>query len=358
MAAGRKYWIIAAVFAASGCQQVFGLEQPRLGDAGVNDGADAKTDPPRESSLCFGAGFPVCLVSLPTVSIVFSSARSVDTDSDAVCTPTDQPGVCAIVATSITFNAVITFTGSRPVVVLATDSIIVDGMLDASSRRGVSTGAGEWSGCGAGLSPGSGGGGAGGSLGGVGGDGGGGVGIGGTAAAVMPFGMHGGCPGQTGGGALGGAGGHGGGAVYLIASSIQIGASGTIRANGAGGSGGATSAGGGGGGSGGLIGFDAMQVTNQGTVFANGGGGGEGASSTGNLGDFGDDPMSATNPALGGALSTSGGDGGAGAAGALVGGPGGTGVAGGASGGGGGGAGVVKVFGAASLTGTVSPAPS
>ena len=165
------------------------------------------------------------------------------------------------------------------------------------------------------------------------------------------------------GGSAGGPGdlapGAGGGAIELVAGvSIDVGATGAISAGGGGGGNGDTIHGTSGGGSGGALLLEAPIVTVEGTVAANGGGGGGGSSANA--------PVSNATPnataAPGGAQGTTG-VGGAGSAGATVaGGAGGAGDSvGGANapGAGGGGAGWIRVntkSGAASLTGTLSPA--
>lgn len=169
------------------------------------------------------------------------------------------------------------------------------------------------------------------------------------------------------GGTGAGAGGAGGGAVELVAgTSITVGATGLINANGGGaGPGGSVSTGqaAGGGGSGGGILLEAPAITIAGTIVANGGGGGGngGATSSASTGQDGEKSATAAlggnatkDPAGGGVA------GGNGAAGASI-----DGTDGDApnvnysAGGGGGGAGYIRLnttAGAATITGTLSPA--
>lgn len=93
--------------------------------------------------------------------------------------------------------------------------------------------------------------------------------------------LRGGCRGGAGGSTGGGAGGRAGGAIQLVAGgTITVGQNGQVTARGGFGNGAAgddTSGGGGGGGSGGGILIEALTLQLQGKLIANGGGGGEGA---------------------------------------------------------------------------------
>jgi len=264
-------------------------------------------------------------------------------------------------------------TGSLAVVIVATNAIQIDGVVDASSH-GASSTAND----GAGANPaacvptvagdgapcqhgGSGGGGGGfGTFGGNGGFGGlthtcvtGQDGISGGAGgnAVTATALRGGCNG--GGGAMGdgtgaGLGGRGGGAVYLLARDlVTVSATGKVHAGGAGGreaTGGRSS--GGGGGSGGMIRIAGNQVViaSGGVLAANGGGGGGGCD--GNAAMPGGDGVVGAMAAAGGAKEGAGAAGGAGGFNTM------TGVGGGdasrGGGGGGGGGGVIQLQGGTS----------
>lgn len=262
--------------------------------------------------------------------------------------------------------------GSMPLIVAAWDDIVVEGTLDASSRRTGTRGAGsDPSSCipaGVGEDGDSGtGGGGGGGFGGVGGDGGDGDdngggtngGGGGGALAAPPTNVRGGCDGADSGAhssrgrARGGA---GGGAVQLTARNrIQL--SGDALAGGAGGEGGPqnSAAGGGGGGSGGFVGLDAPTVEVTGVIAANGGGGGGGCILS-TRGEPGTDGLASTSVAPGGGGSSGATDGGEGGAGSTADGETVTGSDNGGGGGGGGGVGYVIVWsGAFADDGTISP---
>jgi hypothetical protein len=308
----------------------------------------------------------------PTGALVLGGP-TFDTTTDSRCDATIA-ATCVLSAQTIEVPAAVTVTGSRPLVLFASQTIHVAGTLDVSSRHGATPGAGAnssrcnspatlptASNLGAG-------GGAGGSFGDVGGDGGAGNAnlgggqpamLGGTAAlAATTVALRGGCPGQQGADGTGvndgGVRGDGGGATYLFAAgSIAI--DGAVFASGAGGQGGLDYGGGGGGGSGGLIGLESPTIAVTGTVAANGGAGGGGGSVLAPLqGGIGDDGATTTfnGVAQGGTPGFYGGTGGHGSSVASLAA---TSVAADAGGGGGGGGvGVIWVRGA--LTGTqISP---
>ncbi len=358
-----------------GCTQVFGLEPPRRGvDSGVVD-----TDAPDDSMsvACYGAGLvKVCPRDVPAL---VELTGDLDTTTDPRCS-SDSNVFCVIVATQVQVNAAtsVGVSGSRPLVVLGTDTVEISTTFGVGSYlgpMGLKVGAGEGTPEQCGTAPvgassaiADAGGGAGGSFGGRGGDGG--ASGGGTAGGISlpprpaPTVLRGGCPGGDGGDVVstnGGAGGHGGGALYVIAgSSITITSMGILFAGGAGGAGGAQGGGGGGGGgSGGFIGLDAPSITCQGFLSADGGGGGEGGATLSGNGAPGS--SSAANPTVrapGGTGNQYGGDGGRGSLGTFVDGD--DGLVGGDGGGGGGGAaGVIKIYGGGSAAGCMaSPAPT
>lgn len=370
-----RYVGVATLFlVAPGCNKLLGIEDFSLAP-------DADVDAPGpDAQLCYGQGLaPVCLTSAPM------GARTLDVaiDTDAMGTCSDViaqvggPELCVIAATQITVSASVTVTGSRPLMLLATETITVDGVLDVSSRRSPArVGAGaNFTACGAGTAPlnttNGAGGGAGGTFGAAGATGGDGAPAGvvvnnnGVAPAVLPVTfVRGGCKAQDGGDsgtAQGGLGGASGGAVYLFAGTM-IDVTGNIFASGAGAGASALRAGGGGGGAGGLIGLEAPTINVSGILAANGanGSGGSGSTAGGGAGTDGATTLFSTQPAGTAGGATGGGAGGRGATGAVaasIGGTGSTAVAGTAGGGGGGGPGVIYVKG--TFTGTqVSPAPT
>lgn len=301
---------------------------------GGSNGPDASTgiDAPPDASVmpdgtqagyCFGSFVRVCLVQLPIAQLNINSgdSRSINTNPNSgnCDQTTSDAGACVVAATSISLNGLLRATGSRPLILVATEEIRINssGAIDVSSKRGaIELGAGaNSSACVDGTTANVLTGGAGGTNIGKGGDGD----LAGIAASggmasnplQAPSTLRGGCRGGTGAGLLGGAGGNGGGAVDLIAPTIVI--NGTINASGAGASAAGTTSGGGGGGSGGLIVLDSpdLTVNSSAAVFAQGGSGSEGGS--GGAGTAGRDPTVAGQAALGGDGSGSGGSGGAGA---------------------------------------------
>jgi hypothetical protein len=318
-----------------------------------------------DTGACLGSEPYVACLPTPS-STRQLPAGTLHTGTSPLCSPTQpaswatsgQPAACFIVATRITTSGAITVTGSRPLVLFATDFITLTHNINAASERGGNTGpAAPAPGC---ATSGTGstslgrgaGGGAGGSFmtrGGNGGSGGNSIYVasGGTSAQASsePVRLRAGCSGLRGGrssvtGNNGGAGGTGGGAVYLVAGTSITLSNVTINVSGSGGGGGGREAGGGGGGTGGMLKLDAPSLTvNSSTrLVANGGGGGAGGGETSSgMGGANPDPSQPTTPAEGG--SSGGGNGGrgfAGTSGATSGSNGGRDAGGGGGGGGGG----------------------
>jgi hypothetical protein len=399
--------VLLCTLASAGC----GLSSERFigPDAGGTDAVAAQT--------CFGSGFmqlclqtpptgqwPVATPPPPTPIQIDTSPKSSD------CAPLMTGGdYCVVAGTTITIDTIVRATGSRPLVLLASDSITVNGsgIVDVGSHRSGSSagpGAGEATDgvCHVGMPPADpaiggisessavrvGGGGAGGSFilqGGMGGHGAGipetmlytstGGGPWGSVTAESLTSLRGGCPGQQGASQeakgvapSGGAGGDGGGAVFLIAgNTITI--NGSILAGGEGGAGATNigqASGGGGGGTGGTIGFDAMVImAGSSSVIATGGGGGQGGDSGRTATAAAGEDGSFTTAAAGGA-GGSGANGGSGGAGSIGPGPGLDGAigalhtGGGGGGGGGGGPGVILVLRPSSPTAfhDVAPQPT
>ncbi|HEY5946261.1 MAG TPA: hypothetical protein VIV40_12250 [Kofleriaceae bacterium] len=333
-------------------------------DAGLFDAAAATTDA-TDAQSCFGAGLvTVCPTAPVTAPLSITSNTTIDTETSPLCvayTGGTENAYCVIAATTISIspNRRLRAIGARPLVVLATTSITIDGTIDVSAGAASNPSACVPPTAATGSQ-----GGAGGSYRGRGGAGGGKVsGVGpASAPATTAIAFRGGCDGGSGAGGGGGGGGNGGGAMYLAAPAITI--NGTLNAAGTGGGAGISASGGGGGGAGGFIGLDApaVSVASGARIFANGGGGGEGATPnhSGNSGST----AGSTSAASGGSGNAKhGGDGGAGSAGTSLNGV--DGSAGGScgrnassGGGGGGGAGTIYVFPAQTLGGSISPPPA
>jgi len=329
--------------------------------------------PDMVEDFCFGTGpGKACFAGPPTGTRTITTNTNIDTDGSMCMATTNSVPACVVAAESFAVNAgvFLTGSGSKPLVLVATQTITINGILAVGSSRTFNfVGAGvDMPGCNAGTAPTGSSGGAGGSFGGVGGNGAA-VGTAGTAGAVVPVtALRGGCSGQDGADDVApmdpGERGRGGGAVYLIAeTSITVSGTGAITASGMGGGGGGASAaaGAGGGGSGGYIGLDSPMIMNSGSIFANGGAGGEG-SGTMSTGSNGQDSTAAGTAAIGGnagsAFGTDGGNGSQGAT--LTGSPAaanctGTCTTPTSGGGGGGGAGVIKRYRATTIGGAVSP---
>jgi hypothetical protein len=367
----RRSALSLLLLSATSCRQIFGLHEltgdgggdgkrdSRGGDAPGDGGSDSTPVLGDAPAGCLGAiPYAVCFPQQPANNGLVLSG-TINTDSDSRCessqptnwTP-DQPAACFLYGRDIVTNegVPLSVSGSRPLVLVATNTISLAGPLDVASHiNGTDGPAANYSGCGPGTGapPGNKGGGAGGSFTSSGGNGGG---TGGVAGAVLPGGnaLHGGCgggPGDASGGSQG-LPGDGGGVVYLVAAvSITIGAQ--IDASGAGAKGGSQTGGGGGGGSGGMIVMIAPMIDLTGaTIYADGGGGGGGGSGAAPGAD-GSDPLAAM-AGLGGQEYGKGGTGYHDSIAADVGGM--PMFTGGGGGGGGGGAGYIV------LSGTVKPA--
>ncbi len=340
-------WLIA-----TGCSFTHGTLGP--------DGGSP--DAPIDAPPCFGKGFvQVCETAPPAGQLDISQPLDTDAACDANIT-VNVTNVCVKIAHQIDIATSWSAHGTRPLVLVAEDTITIEMRLDASSHDTgpvVGPGANSMM-CGTNNTPGETLGGPGGSFGGTGGPGSGSV----TAAGPLPkpASLRGGCRGTDGGaynGNAGGAGGDSGGAIYLIAgTSITVMTGGSIDASGAGGHGGhAGGGGGGGGGSGGIIVLDTPLVTNAGNIFASGGGGGEGGDNVD--GKNGGEASDATHAAPGGSGATAhGGGGGIGSFDTTkAGGAGGIGNPGAGDGGGGGGAGYILLFDASAISGSGSVGP-
>ncbi len=340
-------------------------------DAAIIDTVSSDAGPDAPPRLCYGAGtYAFCLPTAPVTPLVLPDNTLINTDTDTRCKAAPaqwlaagQPPACFIEASSINMINV-SVSGMKPLVLVAANTITIDGTLDVASRRDpLKIGPGSpWIDCPAFVSApqgdpddgnsGGAGGGAGASFMTAGRNGGPGDQAnnpGGTAfpmAAMGPVTLRAGCAGQSGGtgdGSNGGVGGAGGGAVFVVAgNAITFGAAGAINASGSGATEPGDQAGGGGGGSGGMVVLysNAISAAAGARIIANGGGGSSGANNGGGV--PGGDPAlaSPTTPAVQVGSPCGGcGVGGAGFAGttpATIGGDGDDGRSGGGGGGGGG----------------------
>jgi hypothetical protein len=308
------------------------------GPAGADDAlATADVSPPLLDAM-LGAcitvaelGVSLCPMTPAGPALEISGDTSLKTDDGttmpanpaiacAPMMPGSTPAVCALFATSIKIDLDVTLSsfGGKPLVLLATDSIDIEGTLDVASHLGGSAGAGSpHAACSAGTNPKTAGGGQGGSYGTVGGSGGdadGAPSSGGVAGTTLAIDMlAGGCPGAN--GDAGGTGGAGGGATFLATPMLVVGDGGAIDASGASGAGAPSGKhGGGGGGAGGLVAISVgtLYLVGNAQIFANGGHGG-GGSSQATAGSDGSDPTNAASGGGSGSGADTGGSGGAGA---------------------------------------------
>jgi hypothetical protein len=309
----------------SGCSSLLGIGNFGLGSdarpgSDGSAGSDTPVDhPPDTPPNCLGVpGWELCFTQIPSGGVALTGNLSTNAGSNQCAatgtwswTTANQPDACVVAGGTITISGTLTATGSRPLVLAATDTITIATLVVAANDNGGAPGA-PASTCGAfATAPGNDSGGAGGGAGGsfvtAGGNGGTGdavKGIGGTTSPTTgaPTVLRAGCEGQRGGqGTTTGANpGHAGGAVYVVARNI-IAITGAINASGSGGDGGnSPGAGGAGGGTGGSIVLDAPTISAM-VLVANGAGGGGGASQ-GGPGNGGNAPSITTplTPADGG----------------------------------------------------------
>jgi hypothetical protein len=373
-------------------------DDPRCGGMGSDGGMmidGDSTTTTTDAIVCFGTGNYRACFNEPTTPVSFGEGAAIDTANDPACmkmqpmgwTEAGQPAACFIVGTTINIPNV-SVAGDRPLVLIATGNLNVNGILDAASHNGASAAlpakigpSAPSTACMATAEPGdydpqaskdAGGGGAGGSFfnlpgkpGGIGDTS---TAAGGVAAASLttaPVLLRAGCNAQSGGegSAAGTAGksGAGGGAVYLLAGgTMAFAATGGVNASGAGAGVAGARGGGGGGGSGGMIVLHAESFTATMGAFlmANGGGGGPGANNGGAV--AGADPSPTMPLAVAPATNGCGNGCGNGGQGAAQGIPAGSGQDGGdnlGGGGGGGGLGYVRVNKLLPATVATSPTP-
>jgi hypothetical protein len=350
--------IVLAVTAAGGCSFKTTNKNP---DAMGSGSADAPSEG-QVQPFCLGpTGWQVCVTPMPTNTVMLPA--TIDTSMDGMngCGPANAwgPGntsACVIVAGTIMVVRPGTFvTGSRPLV-LAAQTVTIDGLLDVASHSGVLAHDGPAANSSFCQAPtrqaantgNIGGGGAGGSFTTAGG--GGGVGDNGNTTgagsepttASPPALLRGGCPGSLGGpgdsAGTQGVVGDGGGAVYIAATTINFTGNALINASGAAAAKSGHHSGGNGGGSGGMIMVNAhtINASTGAILLANGGNGAAGGGGNDGVASADPDPTMPTAQQL--AAMAQGGDGGQGFAGthaATLG----VGGSGGNGGGGGGGAG-------------------
>jgi hypothetical protein len=277
-------------------------------DAGPIDGGAGDDAVDADSWVCSALTahhFAGCDIPRPTRQLVLDAAGTYTYDTDlailiAPNTDVSQPEHVTVAAgrlvsveqVTIASGTTLRVIGAKPLIIASWSTISIAGTIDASSTATEQGAGANPATCAAHAAANGGndtagaGGGGGGGFRGAGGKGGGGDGDNnggpaGTAVAMTPAMLAGGCAGGRGGigNANGGNGGNGGGAIQLTAlDSITI--DGAIHVGGSGGGGGTgDNGGGGGGGSGGMIGLESASITlgAASMLAANGGGGGGGA---------------------------------------------------------------------------------
>src|ERR1041384_4933035 len=104
-------------------------------DAPLDGLPDARVDPP--NSFCFGAGLDVrvCLSALPTTDFHVTANRDVITTSGSPCSP-EISKFCVIAGTAIQIDQgkKLGVSGTRPLVLISTSTLGIDGILDVASH--------------------------------------------------------------------------------------------------------------------------------------------------------------------------------------------------------------------------------
>lgn len=330
------------------------------------------------------SNFDVCDIPADPQALDITTTTTIDTSAGTIAgsawgrflTQDGGPDVMLVAVRSFSLAEAqfLDVVGSRPLIIVSLQDLVIDGVILASGNlsdlgAAVANGPGvDLALCGTGIGADGvvdntaftgGGGGGFGAVGGIGaGLPAGGTVAGGTdngTATIVP--LRGGCPGGLGGGPRGGAAGGGGGAIQLVAAgNLSVGALGQINVAGGGGRGGGvqgagaiSASGGGGGGSGGAVLLEAglgVTLAAGSVVTSAGGGGGGGAYAEASATDGGNGGTAGAGAGGPGGVSgmDSGGAGGAG--GSLDPGPGtggSAGTLGGAAGGGGGGGGIGRI---------------
>ncbi|HMG52413.1 MAG TPA: hypothetical protein VK601_03000, partial [Kofleriaceae bacterium] len=136
------------------------------GGAMIDASIDAPPDVPPDVLACYGNGLVrVCFNAPPMTPLPIAAPMTVDTMTSPLCAATVSGGAnyCVIVATSISVDATLRATGTKPLVLIASDMITVGATIDVGSHRTVpefvGAGADPVVGCNAGTAPGAGGGG-------------------------------------------------------------------------------------------------------------------------------------------------------------------------------------------------------
>nr|MBA3392908.1 hypothetical protein [Deltaproteobacteria bacterium] len=134
-----------------------GTPAPATGDGALPDGesaidamVDAKVSDatiPPDALVCFGTGFgAVCLPAAPSTPLALPATAAFDTGGGG-CTHVVTLGgtaMCVLAGTTVTLAAATTFRaiGPRPLIIVASQTMAINGSLSVSSLRGAGTGAG------------------------------------------------------------------------------------------------------------------------------------------------------------------------------------------------------------------------
>src|SRR6185295_11879483 len=109
----------------------------------IDAAVDVPIDMPPPTQLCLGTFQHICVA--PPQSSLTLMTQTINTGASTLCTfftPTPDVDACVIAGQSITIPAgnVVTVTGAKALILIASDSITITGALDAASHRGLPSG--------------------------------------------------------------------------------------------------------------------------------------------------------------------------------------------------------------------------
>src|SRR5687768_14876240 len=132
--------MVACAVTGTGCRQLFGIDDTTVGDDGPDAGDPSTPDatPPVDACMLDPIGsVDPCALGTPEVNMILDGMLA--TDTDPRCRSYSIPGgvtACAFYADGITVpeGASLIVTGSRPLLLVSTSDIAIDGQLDVSSH--------------------------------------------------------------------------------------------------------------------------------------------------------------------------------------------------------------------------------
>src|SRR5690606_18529747 len=100
-------------------------------------------DAPPDAQTCFGNGLlSLCLTAPPMMQLTITADMTIDTDTSPLCVPysgdSGESALCVVAATTVSVESDVRLRaiGTKPLVVIATGDIAVDGTIDVASGAG------------------------------------------------------------------------------------------------------------------------------------------------------------------------------------------------------------------------------